>query len=215
MKPCQGLSLRPDEPVDPERELQVADISYMHDGRDPSKCFWVCEECRDWFRKLYRHQIHLSNPHTYDARLCETHSHEHGAYPHNACRCSTAAIGNWRCGECVGGSFEIITNRVGHAVRLMPSEATLFGIWTFVVHPHVDWTDWILRRCIQQFLNECIPWRFLSELGFPPRKLHMVKWNRLCPIENCMQLGWRNARAMRMCFECKTVIPDRDAPFGP
>lgn len=215
MKPCQGLSLRPDEPVNPERELEVAEISYVHDGSDPSKCFWVCNECRDRNQELYRGNIDFLSPHTYYARLCEMHSLEHEAYPHNACRCSTAAIGNWRCKACVPGSFEIISNRVAHAVRLMPSEATLLGIWTFNVHPHIDWTDWILRRLVQDFLNECIPWRFLSKLGFPPRKLQMVKRNKLCPIENCMQLGWKNERAMRMYFECKTVFPDCDAdtPF--
>ncbi|MCJ1423609.1 hypothetical protein MMC29_001493 [Sticta canariensis] len=215
MKPCQGLSLQPDEPVNPESEPEVSDICYEHDGSDPSKCFWVCGECRDHNQELHRDHVHFVEPLTYQARLCKMHSLDHGAYPHNACRCITAALGNWRCKACVNGSIGIILNRVGHAVRLMPAQATLFGIWTFHVHPHIDWTDWILRRLVQEFLNECIPWRFVKKLGFPPRTLQLVKWNRLCPIENCMQLAWRNIRAMQMCFECKTVFPDCDAPFGP
>ena len=216
MKPCQGLSLRPDEPVDPEGKLEIYyEESYMHDGSDPSKCFWVCNECRDRDQEIYRDHAHFLHIHTQQARLCKKHSLEHEAYPHNACRCSTAPTGDWRCMCCVHGNFEIITNRVRHAVCLMPSEATLLGIWTFIVHPHVDWTDWILRWLIQEFLNECIPWRFLSKLGFTPRMLNIVKWEKLCPIEDCMQLGWNNIRAMHMCFECKTVFPDIYNPFGP
>ena len=208
MKPCQGLSLRPDEPVVPQYELNIDEDSYMHDGSDPSKCFWVCNECRDRNQEIYLRKAHFLNGLTCPARLCKQHSLEHEAYPHNACRCNTAPIGDWRCKSCVGSNFELITNRVRNALRLMPSEATLLGIWTFVVHPHVDWTDWILRL-MMEYLNTWFPWKFLSKLGFPPRTLLIVEWNKLCPIENCMQLGWNNRRAMQMCLECKTVFPDR------
>ena len=220
MKPCQGLLLRGDELVEPETVFDIDEDCYNHDPSDPSKCCWVCNECRDQARGYHSDNAHFLNGFHQHARLCQKHTLEHDVKPYNDCRCSIVATGDWRCEWCVSGNLNILKHRVEQAVDLLPCKATLLGIVTFVVYPHVDRTDRILEL-IQEFLliqedwNERIPWRALSKLGFRRRTLQILQYNTLCPIEGCMQVGWNNDRAMQMCLECKTVFPNPYAYTGP
>ena len=217
MKPCQGLLLRGDELVEPETVFgHIHEDCYNHDPSDPSKCFWVCNECIDKKRGYLRDEAGLLGDFHTHAQLCQKHTLEHDAKPYNACRCGIVATGDWTCKWCVDGNLDIIKHRLEHAVDLMPCKATLLGILTYVVRPQVDRTDRILELIqefllIQEDLNERIPWRVLSKLGFRRRTLQILQYNKLCPIEGCMQVGLNNGRAMSMCLECKTVFPD---PYG-
>ena len=215
MQPCQGVPLRPSDSTD---ELEKP---RCHDRSDPSKCAWVCNECRDrsqWEEDQYGDfRIHYT-------WLCKMHSLQREGLRENACVCYDIAIGDWRCPECIQASFRLMEDRIFSAFRAMRSEVTLLGIWTFIVRPDVDrWTHWLLQQLInpQEAINRSMHWGFLSMFGFRHRSLNIVKFSRLCPIENCKHAQWDINRAMWMCLECKAIFSEnhpsawRPAPWDP
>lgn len=211
MKPCQGLSLAL-RPGDPGEDFEDPTISHLHDGRDKSKCFWVCEDCKD--RSQARYQNHANFMVLSYVPLCQMHSLEHEGFPSNACRCTNTAIGDWRCSMCILTSLEILGSRAYEACRTLPLRVTLLGICTVTVRPNMEWTAWMLRQA-QTYLNKLIPWRFLSHAGFRRRTLRMIESSRLCPIQDCKKAGWENLRSMRMCLRCKAIWPsNRVTPWS-
>ncbi|MCJ1424590.1 hypothetical protein MMC29_002478 [Sticta canariensis] len=209
MKPCQGLSvvLRPE---DPRPSFEDPQISHLHDGRDKSKCCWVCTECRDRSQEQYQNHGMFMGP-SY-MLLCKVHSLKHEGFPSNACRCFNTAIGDWKCSMCILTSLDIMQSRALNACQAVPLHVTLLGIWAVIVRPRTGWTTWLLWKLqqAQNVLNKFIPWRVLSNVGLR-RTLRVVEWSRLCPIENCRRARWENKRAMRMCLECKAVFSARNA----
>lgn len=208
MKPCQGLSLRPDDSPIPLGQ------PHFHDDSDQSKCFWVCDGCRS--KKEFDYDRYTDFEGTF-AQLCETHSLELQGFPENTCHCHRIAIGEWRCSSCIERSFELTMFRNYKAIDAMPSEVILFGKWTLIVRPQVDrWTNWLLRRLTnaKDAFNKSILCWFESKLGLRRRRLEMIKWTLLCPIENCGRPQWGKdvliARCMWMCLGCKTVLPGTD-----
>lgn len=209
MKPCQGLTLRPD---DAEIEFHQSQAGHLHDGCDQSQCFWVCNECISRLHEYYDDYTLFQIPYT---RLCEMHSLEQERFPINACRCCNTAIGDWRCSTCVENSFQIMENRADKAYLAVSRLVTLFGFWTFIVRPEVDWVYWLIRWLLhsQNVLNRTMPWWFLLMFGIRRGKLQMVKRSQVCPVENCRQAAWDNRLAMQMCLQCKTVFPSDPGRF--
>lgn len=206
MKPCQGLALGPD---DPRLDLGPWEPCFEHDSKVERNCFWICSHCRHESKESYRwddFQLRRSL-HT---PLCETHSLEqYQKLPHNACSCWNTAMGNWRCDACIRNSLELLRLRSETSYKKVPVTLTLFGIWTFVVLPYLEWLmRWLIKA--QHLLKKYMPWRLVKKVGLRPRHFDMVRRRRLCPMENCAREGWFHApgpRRMQMCMGCKAIFP--------
>lgn len=204
MKRCQGLALRPDDP-----ELGPWEPCFEHNGTVEHNDFWVCTHCRHESQESYRgdyFQLHQSL-HT---PLCETHSLEQYAkLPHNACSCWNTAMGNWRCDACIRNSLELLRLRSEASNEKVPMTLTLFGMWTFIVFPYLEWLmRWLIKA--QHLLEKYMPWRLAKRVGLRPGHLNMVRRRRLCPMENCVREGWFHApghERMQMCMGCKAIFP--------
>ena len=205
MKPCLGYSWSPDDgfraPGNPSR------TGHLHDGYDQSINFWVCEECRH--RNIeYYHDVTASQ--IFYRRLCEVHSRELRMRPYNDCRCHVAAIEDWRCTTCTIGNAIMLMERVNKSYFTASLLVTVFGFWTLIIRPHLNWANWLIWGLIrlQNFLNTTVtPWDVLLSLGIQRREWQFVKQAKLCPIEGCKRGAWKHPRVMQMCLECKVFLP--------
>ena len=204
MTPCPGLIWTPDDGFP-----AVGDSSrtgHLHNGYDQSTNFWVCTECG--YRSIeYYHQ--LSEVQIPYRRLCKVHRRELRVLPFNDCRCRIAVIGGWRCKTCTIGIFILLKTRADKSYSRASLLVTVFGIWTLIIRPHLNWANWLIWGLIgvQDFLNTATPWEILLGLVIQRRYWHFVKRTTVCPIEGCRRGVWKNPRVMQMCSECKVFLP--------
>ena len=202
MKPCEGISLA-SSPDDPILDFQSAPLRHLHDGRDKSKCFWVCQECRDRSQAHYENHTFFLTPTL--AQLCETHSLEYEGNT-SSCRCCRTAIGDWRCSMCIETGIDMLALRAQNAHEAMPLHVTFLGTWSIVVRPQMIWTAWMLWELqqAQDVFNTFTRSIFLT-VGLRPRAPQMLKWGVVCPIENCTRAAGEGIRGLRQCLECKAI----------
>ena len=203
MKPCEGLSLAVD-PDDPTLDFDSPRMRHLHDGRDKGKCYWVCHECRNRNQERYENHGFYLTPSF--VSLCETHSLEYEGVSSYYCQCCNTAIGDWRCSMCIESSIDMLTLRAHKACLAMPLHVTLLGIWSFILHPHMEWTVWLLWKSqrAQDVFNKFIS-SILWTVGAGPIAPSMLKLGVLCPIEDCTRAGWHDVRGLEKCLLCKAI----------